>query len=77
MKSTQNKELLRFKRLEKLSRDTGTDASRLELEINQLSSIDASKMVNIHDRLSSNSYEVNIKNTSEKLLSFEQKLHRE
>ena len=77
MKSTQNKKLLRFKRLEKLSRDTGTDASRLELEINQLSSIDASKMVNIHDRLSSNSYEVNIKNTSEKLLSFEQKLHRE
>ena len=76
MKSTQNKKLLRSKRLEKLSRDIGTDASKLELEINQLSSIDASKMVNIHNRLSSNSYEVDIKKTSEKLLSFEQKLEK-
>ena len=74
MKSTQNKKLLRSKRLEKLSRDIGTDVSKLELEINQLSSIDASRMVNIHNRLSSNSYEVDIKKTSEKLLSFEQKL---
>ena len=76
MKSTQNKKLLRSKRLEKLSRDIGTDASKLELEINQLSSIDASRMVNIHNRLSSNSYEVDIKKTSEKLLSFEQKLEK-
>ena len=74
IKSTQNEKLLRFKRLEKLSRDIGTDASKLELEINQLSSIDASRMVNIHNRLSSDSYEVDIKKTSEKLLSFEQKL---
>ena len=76
MKSTQNKKLLRSKRLEKLSRDIGTDASKLELEINQLSSIDASRMVNIHNRLSSNSYEIDIKKTSEKLLSFEQKLEK-
>ena len=76
MKSTQNKELLRSRRLEKLSRDIGADASRLELEINQLSSIDASRMVNIHNRLSSNSYEVDIKKTSEKLLSFEKNLDK-
>ena len=76
MKSTQNKKLLRSKRLEKLSRDIGADASKLELEINQLSSIDASRMVNIHNRLSSNSYEIDIKKTSEKLLSFEQKLEK-
>ena len=76
IKSTQNEKLLRFKRLEKLSRDIGTDASKLELEINQLSSIDASRMVNIHNRLSSDSYEVDIKKTSEKLLSFEQKLDK-
>jgi len=76
IKSTQNEKLLRFKRLEKLSRDIGTDASKLELEINQLSSIDASRMVNIHNRLSSDSYEVDIKKISEKLLSFEQKLDK-
>tara|TARA_Y100000766_G_C18579436_1_gene446418 strand:+ start:211 stop:444 length:234 start_codon:yes stop_codon:yes gene_type:complete len=76
MKSTQNKKLLRSKRLEKLSRDIGADASKLELEINQLSSIDASRMVNIHNRLSTKSYEVDIKKTSEKLLSFEQKLDK-
>ena len=76
IKSTQNEKLLRFKRLEKLSRDIGTDASKLELEINQLSSIDASRMVNIHNRLSSDSYEVDIKKTSEKLLSFEQKFDK-
>ena len=76
IRSTQNKELLRSRRLEKLSRDIGADASRLELEINQLSSIDASRMVNIHNRLSSNSYEVDIKKTSEKLLSFEKNLDK-
>ncbi len=76
MKSTQNKKLLRCRRLEKLSRDIGADASRLELEIKQLSSIDASRMVNIHNRLSSNSYEVDIKKTSEKLLSFEKNLDK-
>ena len=76
MKSTQNKKLLRSKRLEKLSQDIGTDVSKLELEINQLSSIDASRMVNIHNRLSSNSYEIDIVKTSEKLLSFEQELEK-
>ena len=76
IRSTQNKELLRSRRLEKLSRDIGADASSLELEIKQLSSIDASRMVNIHNRLSSNSYEVDIKKTSEKLLSFEKNLDK-
>ena len=75
-KSEQNKKLLRSKRIEKLSRDIGTDASKLELEINQLSSIDVSRMMNIHNRLSSDSYEINVKKTSEKLFSFEQKLNR-
>ena len=76
MKSKQSKKLLRSKRIEQLSKDIGTDASKLELEINQLSSIDASRMVNIHNRLSSNSYEIDVKKTSEKLLSFEQKLNK-
>ena len=76
MKSKQSKKLLRSKRIEKLSKDIGADASKLELEINQLSSIDASRMVNIHNRLSSNSYEIDVKKTSEKLLSFEQKLNK-
>ena len=76
MKSKQSKELLRSKRIEKLSQDIGADASKLELEINQLSSIDASRMVNIHNRLSSASYEIDVKKTSEKLLSFEQKLNK-
>ena len=76
MKSKQNKKQLRSKRIEKLSRDIGADASKLELEINQLSSIDVSRMMNIHNRLSSDSYEINVKKTSEKLFSFEQKLNR-
>lgn len=76
MKSKESKKLLRSKRIEKLSRDIGADASKLELEINQLSSIDVSRMVDIHNRLSSDSYEVNIKRTSEKLLSFEQKFNK-
>ena len=76
MKSKQNKKQLRSKRIEKLSRDIGADASKLELEINQLSSIDVSRMMNIHNRLSSDSYEVDVKKTSEKLFSFEQKLNR-
>ena len=76
MKTEQNKKLLRSKRIEKLSRDIGADASKLELEINQLSSIDVSRMMNIHNRLSSDSYEINVKKTSEKLFSFEQKLNR-
>ena len=76
MKSKQNKKQLRSKRIEKLSRDIGADASKLEREINQLSSIDVSRMMNIHNRLSSDSYEVDVKKTSEKLFSFEQKLNR-
>ena len=76
MKSKQNKKQLRSKRIEKLSRDIGADASKLELEINQLSSIDVSRMMNIHNRLSSDSYEIDVKKTAEKLFSFEQKLNR-
>ena len=76
MKSKEDKKLLRSKRIEKLSRDIGADASKLELEINQLSSIDVSRMVDIHNRLSSDSYEVDVKRTSVKLLSFEQKFNK-
>ena len=76
MKSNQNKKLLRSKRIEKLSLDIGTDASKLELEINQLSSIDVSRMVDIHNRLSSDSYQIDVNKTSEKLLSFEQKFNK-
>ena len=76
MKSKENKKLLRSKRLEKLSRDIGADSSKLEQEINQLSSIDVSRMVDIHNRLSSDSYEVDVKRTSVKLLSFEQKFNK-
>jgi hypothetical protein len=76
MKTKQDKKLLRSKRIEKLSRDIGADASKLELEINQLSSIDVSRMVDIHNRLSSDSYEVDVKRTSVKLLSFEQKFNK-
>ena len=76
MKSKQNKKQLRSKRIEKLSRDIGADASKLEREINQFSSIDVSRMVDIHNRLSSDSYEVDVKRTSVKLLSFEQKFNK-
>ena len=76
MRSKEDKKLLRSKRIEKLSRDIGADASKLELEINQLSSIDVSRMVDIHNRLSSDSYEVDVKRTSVKLLSFEQKFNK-
>ena len=76
IKSEQNKKLLRSKRIEKLSRDIGADASKLELEINQLSSIDVSRMMNIHNRLSSDSYKIDVNKTSEKLLSFEQKFNK-
>ena len=76
MKSKENKKLLRSKRIEKLSRDIGADASKLEREINQLSSIDVSRMVDIYNRLSSDSYEVDVKRTSVKLLSFEQKFNK-
>ena len=76
MKSKEDKKLLRSKRIEKLSRDIGADASKLEREINQLSSIDVSRMVDIYNRLSSDSYEVDVKRTSVKLLSFEQKFNK-
>tara|TARA_B100001939_G_scaffold327477_1_gene321901 strand:+ start:1042 stop:1275 length:234 start_codon:yes stop_codon:yes gene_type:complete len=76
MRSKEDKKLLRSKRLEKLSRDIGADSSKLEQEINQLSSIDVSRMVDIHNRLSSDSYEVDVKRTSVKLLSFEQKFNK-
>ena len=64
-KSEQNKKLLESKRIEKLSRDIGTDASKLELEINQLSSIDVSRMIHIHNRLSSDSCKIDANKTSE------------
>ena len=76
MKSKENKKLLRSKRIVKLSRDIGADASKLEREINQFSSIDVSRMVDIHNRLSSDSYKVDVKRTSVKLLSFEQKFNK-
>ena len=76
MRSKEDKKLLRSKRLEKLSRDIGADSSKLEQEINQLSSIDVSRIVDIHNRLSSDSYEVDVKKTSVKLLSFEQKFNK-
>jgi len=76
MKSKENKKLLRSKRIDKLSRDIGTDASKLELEINQLSSIDVSRMVDIHSRLSSDSYQIDVNKTSEKLIYFEQKFNK-
>ena len=76
IKTEQNKKLLRSKRIEKLSRDIGADASKLELEINQLSSIDVSRMMDIHNRLSSNSYQIDVNKTSKKLLSFEQKFNK-
>ena len=76
MKSKEDKKLLRSKRIEKLSRDIGADASKLELEINQLSSIDVSRMVDIHNRLSSDSYQIDVNKTSEKLISFEQKFNK-
>ena len=76
MKSKENKKLLRSKRIDKLSRDIGTDASKLELEINQLSSIDVSRMVDIHSRLSSDSYQIDVNKTSEKLIPFEQKFNK-
>ena len=76
MRSKEDKKLLRSKRLEKLSRDIGADSSKLEQEINQLSSIDVSRMVDIYNRLSSDSYEVDVKRTSVKLLSFEQKFNK-
>ena len=76
MKSKQNKKLLRSKRIEKLSLDIGTDASKLELEINQLSSIDVSRMMDIHNRLSSDSYQIDVNKTSDKLISFEQRFNK-
>ena len=76
MRSKEDKKLLRSKRLEKLSRDIGADSSKLEQEINQLSSIDVSRMVDIHSRLSSDSYQIDVNKTSEKLISFEQKFNK-
>ena len=68
------KKTLRIKRIEKLAKEIGIDAIKLEMEINQLPAINASKMVNLHGRLSARSYEIDLKETSKKLLSLEQKL---
>ena len=65
---------LRMKRIERLSQEMGVDAAKLELEINQLPVINASRLVNLHGRLSTGTYKINVENTSKKLLSFEQKL---
>ena len=74
-KSKQHQErTLKIKRIEKLAQETGVNAAKLELEINQLPTINASKMVNLHGRLSAGLYEIDIKATSKKLLSLEQKL---
>ena len=65
---------LKIKRIEKLAREIGIDANRLEREIIQLPAINASRMVNLHGRLSAGSYDINLKETARKLLSFEKKL---
>ena len=65
---------LRIKRIEKLAQEMGIDANKLEWEIIQLPAINASKMVNLHGLLSAGSYEINLKETARKLLSFERKL---
>ena len=70
----QQEKSLKIKRIEKLAQEIGIDANKLEWEIIQLPSINASKMVNLHGRLSAGSYEINIKETARKLLSFEKKL---
>ena len=63
-----------MKRIERLSQEMGVDAVKLELEINQLPTINASRLVNLHGRLSAGTYNINVKETSRKLLSFEQKI---
>ena len=65
---------LKIKRIEKLAREIGIDANKLEREIIQLPAINASRMVNLHGRLSAGSYDINLKETARKLLSFEKKL---
>ena len=65
---------LKIKRIEKLAREIGIDANKLEWEIIQLPAINASRMVNLHGRLSAGSYDINLKETARKLLSFEKKL---
>ena len=65
---------LRMKRIERLSQEMGVDAAKLELEINQLPAINASRLVNLHGRLSAGTYKISLEKTSRKLLSFEQKL---
>ena len=65
---------LRMKRIERLSQEVGVDAAKLELEIKQLPAINASRLVNLHGRLSAGTYKINVEQTSRKLLSFEQKL---
>ena len=75
-KSNQHKKRsLRTKRIEKLAQEIGIDATKLEAEINQLPTINASRIVNLHGRLTTGSYEIRLKETSKKLLSFEQKLN--
>ena len=75
-KSKQHKKRsLRTKRIEKLAQEIGIDAAKLEAEINQLPTINASRIVNLHGRLTAGSYEIKLKETSKKLLSFEQKLN--
>ena len=65
---------LRMKRIERLSQEVGVDAAKLELEIKQLPAINASRLVNLHGRLSAGTYKISLEKTSRKLLSFEQKL---
>tara|TARA_B100000530_G_C15841193_1_gene441437 strand:+ start:67 stop:306 length:240 start_codon:yes stop_codon:yes gene_type:complete len=65
---------LRMKRIERLSQEVGVDAAKLELEIEQLPAINASRLVNLHGRLSAGTYKISLEKTSRKLLSFEQKL---
>ena len=75
-KSKQHKKKsLRTNHIEKLAQEIGIDAAQLEAEFNQLPTINASRIVNLHGRLTAGSYEIKLKETSKKLLSFEQKLN--
>ena len=65
---------LKIKRIEKLAQEIGINANKLEWEIIQLPAINESRMVNLHGRLSAGSYDINLKETARKLLSFEKKL---
>ena len=74
-KSKQHKKMpLRTKRIEKLAQEVGVDSTKLESEINQVPEINASRMVSLYGRLAAGSYRINLKKTSNRLLSLEREL---